>query len=131
MDIHEAMQIGELKKNSEAIKVVRPDVDRAIFPNAITQERVDELTLRAGEAGSLRAFINTANMEIGRCGPPLVDEDGHASQQAIHKRRRASGMGVVEMNREVNVCDPSGSTKAKKPWKMRDAKNRPNLRSEN
>ena len=75
--------------------MVRPDLDRATFPNAITQERVDELTLRAGEAGSLRAFINTTKMEIGRCGPPLVDEDGHASQQAIHKRRRASGMFVT------------------------------------
>ena len=54
------MKIGELEKNSETIKVVRPHFNRAIFPDATNREGVDALTtLRAGEAGMLRTPSST------------------------------------------------------------------------
>ena len=48
-------------------------------PEAAIREGADELTWRADEVGTLRAFIN-------RWEPPLVDADWHAFCQAIRKR---------------------------------------------
>ena len=79
----EAVKIGDLEKNSEAIKVVRPKFNKEILPGAIIRERVGDLTLRTGRAGMLRTFINTIRVEVGRWGPPVVDEDWHAVCQAI------------------------------------------------
>ena len=54
------------------------------FPEAAIRE-ADELTLRADEVGTLRAFINTDHIEFERWGPPLVDADWHAFCQTIYK----------------------------------------------
>ena len=62
VDCREAAQIGNLEKTSEATKVVKPKCDKEIFPNAIIREVVDELTLREGEEGTLRSFINTTSV---------------------------------------------------------------------
>ena len=56
VDNHEAVKIGNAKKNSEATKVLKP---KAIYQNSAIREGVDELTLRESEAGALRSFINT------------------------------------------------------------------------
>ena len=39
------MDTGELEKNSEAIKVGKPEFNKEIFPHATVQNGVDELTL--------------------------------------------------------------------------------------
>ena len=52
-DTHEAVKIGDLEKNPEAIKVVKPKFNQEIFPNAIIREALGDLTLRVGEAGTL------------------------------------------------------------------------------
>ena len=57
MDEDEAVQTGNMEKNSEAIKVVRPTFDKVSFPNAVIPEGVDGLTLRTGEEGIRRSFI--------------------------------------------------------------------------
>ena len=46
---HGAVKI-DLKKISEAIEVVRPAVNKEIFPHAAVREGVGELALREGEA---------------------------------------------------------------------------------
>ena len=42
--------------------MVRSKFKKEIFPKATILECVDELTLRAGEEGMLRSFINTTNV---------------------------------------------------------------------
>ena len=69
---HEAVKIGGLEKNLEAIKAARSTFNKEMFPDATIPEGLRELTLRAGEAGS-------------RWWPPLVLEDWHAVCQALCK----------------------------------------------
>ena len=85
VDINEAAKIGDLEKNSQAIKGVSPNVDKASFPNALIEEGVGELTLREGEEGVQRSFIDTTNAGDSRWRPPLEDEDWDAVCQAIYK----------------------------------------------
>ena len=63
--------------------MVRPKFNEAMFPEAYVREGVTEWMLRAGEAGMLRAFIDTTNMGDSGWGSLLVDEDWHAACQAI------------------------------------------------
>ena len=129
MDDHEAVKFSNLKKNSEAIKVVGPDFDkRAMYPDAAVPEGVDEVTLRRGEDGALRSCINTAKVEASRLGPPLVDADWHAVCQAIYRGVEGAEWEnlfkkFVEM-KEVIARHPRGSRMAKIIWKMRDANDR-------
>ena len=68
-EIHRRGQPGSwLEKNSEATKVVDPDFNRGIFPNASVREGVEEITLRTGVAGMLRTFIDTTNVVDGQMG---------------------------------------------------------------
>ena len=60
-------------------------------------------------------------------GPSLVDEDWLAICQAIFRcvegaEWKNQYYKFVEMNKEVNVSRPSGSSRAKTWWKTRDAK---------
>ena len=73
---HEAVKIGDLEKNSEAIKVVKPKSSKEIFQNAAIREGVDELTLREGEGGTLRSFINAATVGAADGGHRLWTKIG-------------------------------------------------------
>ena len=80
---HEAVKVGELDKNVESRKVVKPKFTTD-FPEAVVREGADEQTLRADGEGALRTFIDTTNVgDKKRWEPPLVDEDWHAVCQAI------------------------------------------------
>ena len=71
----------------------------------------DELTLRADEVGTQRAFINAGHIEFERWGPPLVDVDSHAFCQAIHKGIEGKELEELYFHfREMNLA-----TGAKKP----------------
>ena len=59
------MKLGDLEKNSDASKVVRPKFNKEILSGAIIRGRVGDLTLRTGRAGMLRTFINTTRVEVG------------------------------------------------------------------
>ena len=127
MDINEAAKIGDLEKNSQAIKVASPNVDKVSFPNAVIEEGVDELTLREGEEGMQRSFIDTTNPGDSRWRSPLEDEDWDAVCQAIYKgvegaERENLYHKFLEMNKAVNVRHPSGI--ADLVEKKRDAKER-------
>ena len=54
------------------------------FPEAVIREGADELTLRADEVGTQRAFTTTEHIEVERWGPPLVDAAWYAFCQAIN-----------------------------------------------
>ena len=85
VDNQEAVKIGDLERHKEVLKVVRPKCNLMMFREAYIREEVDELTLRAGDAGMVCAFIDTTNVGDTRCSPPLVDEDWHAVCHAICK----------------------------------------------
>ena len=92
VDNHEAARVGDLEKNMESRKVVKPKF-MTDCPEAVVREGADELTLRAGEEGALRTFIDPTNVGDKRWRPPLVDEDWHAICQAIDKGVEGAGMG--------------------------------------
>ena len=56
----EAVKIGDLERYKEVNNVVRPKFNMEMFPEALSR-KVDEMTLRSGEAGRWR--------------PPLVEQD--------------------------------------------------------
>ena len=53
VDNHSAVDVGDLRRGTRSLKVQKP------FPKA---EGADELTLRADEVGTQRAFINTEHI---------------------------------------------------------------------
>ena len=96
------------------------------FPGATIREGADELTLRADEVGTQRAFFNTEHIEFERWGPPLVDADWHAFCQAIYKRIEGKELEELccqyrEMSQATGVKKPSESQKAKALWEMKAA----------
>ena len=116
VDIHAAVNIGDLGKNSEAIKVVRPEFNSGDFPKAAVWEGVDELMLGEGEPSTWRSLL-----EQRKCG-------GHPCQ-AIYKGVEGAEWEnlhdkFVGLNMEVSGRNPIGSSRAKTLWKVRDAKER-------
>ena len=76
------------------------------------------MTLRAGEAGMLRTFIDTTKVATSRWWPLLVNEDWHAMRQAIYGGAEGAEWEnlyckFVEMNKEINIRSPGGSSRAK------------------
>ena len=61
VDSHEAVRIGDLEKNSMAIKVVSPDPTERCSQTRRLREGVDDGTLRRGEDGMLRICIDTTD----------------------------------------------------------------------
>ena len=57
VDNHETVRIGDLEKNLEALKVVRPKFNQESFPSAIIEEGVGAWMLREGSEVMLRSFI--------------------------------------------------------------------------
>ena len=49
------------------------------------REGVRDLTLREGEVGKLRSFINTASAGASRWGPSLEEEDWHTMCQSMSR----------------------------------------------
>ena len=80
VDNYEAVKSWSLG-NMESRPVVKPNFTTDV-PQAVVREGADELTLRA-EEGMLRTIIDPADVGDNRWWPPLVDEDWHASCQAI------------------------------------------------
>ena len=73
MDIREEVKIGDLQKNSEAIKVVKPKFSKESVPNAMLREGVGRAdTSSKGEEGTLRSFVDTASVEASRWQRPAI-----------------------------------------------------------
>ena len=74
----------------------------------------------------LCTFADTTNVGDSGWGPPLVDEEWHASCQATNKgaAREKVFFLFVERTKAVNVRHPSANRRAKTLWKVREAKER-------
>ena len=70
----------------------------ADFLEAVVQEGADELTLRAEEEGMLRTFIDTTNVGDKRWKSPHVDENWHATCQAIFQGVEGSDWETMYYN---------------------------------
>ena len=70
---HEEVKVDDLEKNMESRPVEKPKftID---FPEAVVWGGVDELTLRADEAGALRTFVDTTKVGAGL--PEAVVREG-------------------------------------------------------
>ena len=75
-----AVDVGDLRRGTRSPAVQKPQFGEA-FPEATIREGADELTLRADEVGTQRAFINTEHIEFERWGPPLGDADWHVNKR--------------------------------------------------
>ena len=71
-DTDSAVDVGDLRRDTISVDVKKPQFSEA-FPEAVIREGADELTLRADEVATQRAFINTKHIEFERWRPPLVD----------------------------------------------------------
>ena len=68
VDKRSAVEVRGLRRRTRSLRVRKPQFSVA-FPEAAIREGADELTLRAEEVGSLRTFIDTTHIELGRWGP--------------------------------------------------------------
>ena len=111
---------GDLRRGTRSLSVQKPRFSEA-FPEATIREGADELTLRADEVGTQRAFINTEHIEFERWGPPLVDADWHAFCQAIYEGIEGKEWEDLycqyrEMSKAAGAKKPGESQKAKALW---------------
>ena len=59
---------------------VEPQLSETL-PEAVIREGTDELTLRAEEVSTQRAFMNTKYIELDRWGPPEVDAEAAGAKK--------------------------------------------------
>ena len=90
---------------------------------AAVREAVEELTLRRGEEGELRTFMETTTVEDSGWGPPLVDKEGAqclpSQLQSIEGEEwEKLHSKYVEIVKAVNIRT---SRKAKTFWRAREA----------
>ena len=81
VDNHGAMKISDLERTLASLLLVEAKFSKEDCPHAAVRQGA-ELTLRKGEEGGLRTFIDTTDVGDSRCGPPLLGEDWHATCQA-------------------------------------------------
>ena len=98
-------------------------------------EGADELSLRADEVETLRAFINMDHLEFERWEPPLVDADCYGFSQATCKGIEGEEWEELychcrDMSKATGAKKPSESQKAKALWAMKAAKDRSEVYSD-
>ena len=113
VDNREAVKIGDLEKDSEAIKVDKPKFNKEIHQNAAIWD-----------AALLHQHHQCEGQQMG---PPLVDEDWHAVLSSHPHGPRRSGMGeLVQQARgdEQRSQRPPSKWKhqCKTLWKIRHAR---------
>ena len=124
-DNHGAVGVGDLRRGSTLVEVKKPKFSET-FPDAAIREGADELTLRADEVGTQRAFINTEHIEFERWEPPLVDSDWHAFCQAIHKEIEGKEWEELyyhlrELSQAAGAKKPSESQQVQALWATKAA----------
>ena len=108
-DNHEAVKIGDLEKNSEAIEVVKSKFNKKIYQSAAVREGADELTLREGDA-----LLH----QHRQCGSQQMEATAGGRRLARNlsshpRKRRGSGMGELVLQ----VCgDEQGCQCSKPKW---------------
>ena len=88
IDNHRALEVGHLREGLGPFEVRRPKGSEG-YPEVTVRESPEELTLRAEEVRSVKAYVNVDHIARERLvrplPPPLVDYDGHAFCQALYK----------------------------------------------
>ena len=116
-DKHSAVDVGDLRRGTKSLHFQKAAVQRGV-PEATIREGADQLTLRADEVGTKRAFINTEHIEFERFGPPQVGADWHTFCQAICKGTEGKEWEELyyhyrEMSQATGAEKPNESQKAK------------------
>ena len=83
-DNHSAVDVGDLRRGTKSVEVKKLKFSET-FPVAAIREGADELTLRADEVGSQRAFINTESIEFERWDRRWLTETGTLSAKQSTK----------------------------------------------
>ena len=125
-DNRSAEDVGHLREGTRPLHVQKPNISEA-FPEAAIRDGADELTLRADELETLRAFINTDHNKFDRWGPPLVDADWHALCQAIHQGIEGQEWEELychnrEMSKAAGAKKPRESQESEAIWAMKAPK---------
>ena len=108
VDHHEAVSIGDVVENSEAIKVDAPKFNKEVYQNGFIGEGVGEMTLCEGEGRYVALFLqhrHSGRQQMGatECGR------GQACHLPRHgEGRRKSGMRTCEQ----------GSQRPPSEWKQ-------------
>ena len=126
VDNGRALDVGSLHQGTRTFQVRKPKVPEGC-PEVTVRANSDELTLRAEEVGTLKAYVNVDHIEKQRWGPPLVEYDWHAFCQALYKGREGEDWEEIyfsfkEMSSAVGVKKPQKAQKAKALWKMKAPK---------
>ena len=121
-DNHRAVDVGHLRQGTRSLEVQKPEFSEA-FPEEAIRKGADELTLRADEVETQRAFIVTDHIESERWEPLLVVADWHAFCQAIYKGVEWEELycHCREMSKATGAQKPSEGQKAKALWAMKGA----------
>ena len=84
VDNHRALDVGELHRGTGTFKVRKPKVPEG-GSDVTVRESPDELTVRAEEVKTSKAYIDANHIKAKRWGPPLVDADWSAFCQALYE----------------------------------------------
>ena len=90
VDNKRVLDVGELHRGMGTFKVRKPKVPEGRSDVTI-RESPDELTSRAEEVNTSKAYIDVNHIKPERWSPPLVGADWYAFCQAVvqgHRRRR-------------------------------------------
>ena len=124
MDSERALEVGYLNRSMGTLKSRKvPEGCQEVT----VRESPDELTLRAEEVGTLKAYVNVDHIEKERWSPPLLDYDWCAFCQALYEGIEGEDgeemyCSYKEMSRAVGVRKPQEAQKARALWKMKAAK---------
>ena len=80
----QSSRFGELHRGTGTFQVRKPKVSEG-GPDVTIRESPVELTLRAEEVNTWKAYIDVNHISPQRWGPPVVDADWYAFCQVLHK----------------------------------------------
>ena len=123
-DNRSAVDVGGLRPGTKSFHVKKPQVSEA-FPRAVIREG-DELTLRAEEVGTQRAFIDTKHVELQRWGGCGLARLLSSHEQRNRKRgMRSSVLSLQKVAPDIrSLKKTSESHKVRARWAMNAARGR-------
>ena len=84
VDNNHALDVGELHRGTGTFKDRKPDAPEG-WSDVTIRESPDELTLRAEEVNTSKAYKDVNHIKLERWSPRLVDADWYAFCQALYK----------------------------------------------
>ena len=110
-DNHRSVDVGHLRSGITPLHVRKQEFSEA-YPEAAIREGASELTLRADEVGTLKAFINIDHIENDRWVPPLVDANWQEGEDweelCCHYREMSKATGARKSQVKIKKEKPFG-----------------------